>query len=280
MCAPLVLLCFPMFTAPHIIVCVECSLLINIAGDSAASITAAAFTLPLVPAAPIILPAAPTLSAAAAADLPAALAQIPFRSSRADFRMPIDSNPFFQAISSSAQGQQMMQALTNEDNWYDIPHFFLSGPSGCGKTSVGFAVAAKQYLIYLECPSEASPSDADGLGYEMAGSVWASQGHGESERCIITFTHLREFLCAEVIARLKVLLELLQQRGGVQAFTPCMPANKIASLHSFLIPICFSSEKYTSTHTCLTARIEQHCTIPKSSSVEQQHLSCLWTPLP
>lgn len=132
-----------------------------------------------------------------------------------DFRTPVDSNPFYLDMITSAQGKIMLDALLDFNSWRLRQHYLLVGSSGCGKTSMGFAVAAKRYMIYLVCPAEVVHA---GLGYMLAGKVWAPDADREKPHRMTTdLDMMREFICAEIVARLTVLLAMLKMHG--QAFS-------------------------------------------------------------
>lgn len=130
---------------------------------------------------------------------------------RVDHLLPTNSNPSYRKMRNNPQANEMIAELTHWRNWKDNAHFLLSGPAERAKTSLGFAVAAEKYMVYLKCPSQAIIGH--GLGYMMAGAVWTpnQQGDHKERYRITTVDGMQEFLYAEIISRLVVLLDLLEK---------------------------------------------------------------------
>jgi hypothetical protein len=75
-------------------------------------------------------------------DLPARISDS--TNSLVDFRLPVDSNPFFYRMQESSR--EMINQMTSEINWSCSNHFLLLGSSG-NKAVLYYTISTDQFII-------------------------------------------------------------------------------------------------------------------------------------
>lgn len=74
----------------------------------------------------------------------------------------VRQNPINIELCSTSETQQLLATLAATDNWLHWHHLFLVGRAASERASVGFAVAAQRYMVYLQCPSAAAEGASAG----------------------------------------------------------------------------------------------------------------------
>jgi hypothetical protein len=146
-----------------------------------------------------------------------------------DYRLPVAGNVFYKRWSDLQASSSIGKALDS----IDVLHLLLVGPSGtelfhhglvnipllavkpthvisaiagCGKTSAGFTLAAKRFVVLLQCPADG----VTGLpsGYRMDHAKWTDPLTAPR-----TTSDVARLFCCEITARLVVLWNLILAGG-------------------------------------------------------------------
>ena len=95
-----------------------------------------------------------------------------------------------------------MRAYYNPTVTVRTDHHLILGSSGCGKTALGLSLGDKNFLVFLEMPSEKSGGADPVRGFKTRSRDWCKNFQSEDE--------VHAALYADIVSRLVVLMHMLK----------------------------------------------------------------------